>query len=198
MRSTPSFKSFNRRTRFSPIPIKKPSMMHRELATDTQAHRVLRETRGRMSVPSIRHHHDVTMEPRERPHQVPRDGKPVLLQAFLLPQSSRRPKQRRMLPGHSRTCGRARRPRRAINPGLLLHPLLHGLSLPDSAPKPHLVLGRRDSTLVQPWVMSHQWLAVTTTQDQHQSDMRKPFRKSLLKKLPHLPRDHLLLRCQIL
>lgn len=172
--------------------------MHRELATDTQAHRVLKETRGRMSVPSIRHHPDVTTELQERLHQVPRDGKPVLLQAFLLPRSSRRPKQRRMLPGHSRTCARARRPRRAINPGLLLHPLRHGLSLPDSAPKPHLAPGRRDSILVQLWVMSLQWLAATTTQEQHRSDMRKPFRQSLPKKLPHLPRDHLLLRCQIL
>jgi hypothetical protein len=172
--------------------------MLRELATDTQAHRVLRETRGRMSVPSIRHHPDVTTELRERLHQAPRDGKPVLLQAFLLLRSSRRPKQRRMLPGHSRTCARARRPRRAISPDLLLHPPLHGLSLPDSAPKPHLVLGRRDSILVQPWVMNRQWLAVTTTQEQHRSDMRNPFRKSLPKKPLHLPRDHLLLRCQIL
>lgn len=172
--------------------------MHREVATDTQAHRVLRETRGRMSVPSIRHHPGVTMGHREQLHQAPRDGKRVSLQAFLLPRSSRKPKQRRMLPGHSRTCARALRLRRAISPGLLLHPLLHGLSLPDSALKHHSVPGRRDSILAQLWVMSLRWPAVTTTQEQHQSDMRKPFRKSLLKKLPHLPRDHPLLRCRIL
>lgn len=172
--------------------------MHRELATDTQAHRVLRGTRGRMSVPNIRHHRDVTTEPRERPHQARRDTKPVSLQACLPPRSSQRLKQGRMLLGHLRTCARARRPRPAINPGLLPRPLHHGLSLPDSVPKPHSVLGRRDSILVQPWVMSLQWPAVTTTQDQHQSDMRNPLLKTLLNKLPHLPRDLLLLRCQIL